>query len=304
MAQDMEELSRLSRPSSTPLRYEPGHEWMTRALRARRSQLTPANAVGLGLGTKRTGKRDTGQAAAVVYVPEKMSPSRLARGHIASAPTSLQYGGKELPVDVQEIGPLRLQSRPGDSLGPEERLATLGAFARDAQGLVAITAMHVTGMSEFPAGSGQGLAIFSPSPLKGSERTLLGNLLQGTRTEVDAAKLSVANPLLAEVPADVKGVRYLVYPGDQGTSVKLQGATSGAITGLIQNVYAEFYREGLSACFVMTMDTHDGDSGAAILDWNGLLLGFHVGRITIDKTDFAVASPATLVLHKLGCTLP
>ncbi|AGC42866.1 hypothetical protein MYSTI_01526 [Myxococcus stipitatus DSM 14675] len=303
VAEDLDDLARLSRPSDNAVVFEQGSAWMHRILHKRRPELSPTNILALGLGTKVTRNKDTGRPAALVLVPRKLSSRELARQSIEPVRKYVEYGGRKLAVDVREVGAVRRQLRPGSSVGPADGLATLGAFARDRQKLVAITAMHVTGLTEFSEGDSEAPIFYSPSPMVDRASARIGQLLRGTMTDIDAAKVSVDAPQAVLPSAEARGARYLLYPSDLGTFVQMRGAMTTLATGYIQNLILDFPKEGLTGCFTVSMETQPGDSGAGILDWKGLVVGFLVGRVTVDGVDLALGTPAMRVLYKLGCTI-
>jgi hypothetical protein len=217
-------------------------------------------------------------------------------------------GGKRLEIDVVELGRLTRQVGPGDSIGPDplfER-GTLGVFARDtqSQAVVALTAMHVTGLQSFPAQGAVATEFQSPCP-----GTRFGRLSAGTMTGIDAAKVELLQP-----PSDpatllpgigrVRGWRPTTFPGDQNTTVRLFGASSGFQTGTLVNPGTTLPGANLTAAILVEITTQGGDSGSALVDPENLLLGFLVGRGSSTVNNLAVFTPASLVLSQLGCDVP
>jgi hypothetical protein len=308
LADEVAELARRSKPSRDGVLWTEDTRWQRELIEEHRGELLPRNALGIGLGPKltRTPAPETGATAARVYVPAKLTEAQLERRGIRSVPTHLRSGRRRLPVDVVEVGKLRLQSlTPGTSLGPDaSSLATLGAFAVDnlSGEVAAITAMHATGLEEFPVGNRPAPVFYSPSRKVAPGAPLLGRLLRGTRTEVDAALLSVERQDM-DWGEDIWGFRMLL-PSDQGQAqVHLLGAKNQT-SGLVDTVWADFPRHPLTGAFTATYGSSDGDSGAAVIDDYGYVVGFHLGRVSMAGRSMALCSPAALVLDVLQCNIP
>jgi hypothetical protein len=215
-----------------------------------------------------------------------------------------------VPIDVVDFGHLEPHVQGGDSLGlvSENEKATIGLFARDkfTGQTVALTAMHATGLLEFPPGPTVDFS--SPSSVDSPSPAFLGTLLQGTRTDIDAAKISVA---AASAPSfsikgigPVRGARELALPGDQGTAVRMFGAESGFRAGRITIPYAVIQDDemNLNPAILVEIATEAGDSGAVIVDNANVALGFLVG-IPSRFPRWRAFSPAKLVFQRLSCTL-
>jgi len=302
-------LGRLTKPGHPPHLVDPAWAWAAELMEARRDRLlSQPGVMGLGLGFRLRGGAQTGRACLTVFVRQKHSPEELDAQGIPALPKSLRFSGHRLEVDVVELGPIVRQVDAGASLGPASGgdRGTLGALARDVQvgDTVALTAMHVTPVQEFPAGDVPAPQFVSPMPGGG----LFATLRQGTMSGIDAAKLAldVQQPAITVLPSigRLNGSRPLTFPGDQGTMVRMFGAVSGFQTGSIVNPIASIPAEDLDAATLVSISTQGGDSGAALVDPQGLLLGFLVGVGGTQLNSLRVFTPASLVLSRLGCEIP
>lgn len=302
-------LARLTRPGHPTYLVDPDWEWAHELMEARREKLLALpGVVGVGLGFRMRGGLPTSEPCLTVYVRRKRSPEEVDAAGERRISKTVRAGKHRLPVDVVELGTLRRQVDAGDSLGPlggGDR-GTLGALAQDLDtgDTVAVTAMHVTPFQEFPAAGAASPPFLSPMPGGGPFATLL----QGTMTGVDAAKLAldVQQPAVSTLPqvGRIKGWRPIAFPGDQGTTVKMFGAVSGFQSGYIVNPIASLPAESLDAAILVNIFTQGGDSGAALVDHEGLLLGFLVGEGGPDLQNLRVFTPASLVFATLRCNIP
>lgn len=275
--------------------------------------------VGLGLGSAR-------QPVISVFVQSEETE----RGDPWDELSRRQFGVAGRPVGVQivEFGGLRavpeplptraeldrvilervVRLAPGDGIGqidPATR-ATLGAFAVTAdQAPVAITAMHVASTPEVRPGD-------APVPLV--RRTSLtdpgarfGQIDRGTQTSVDAARVRLDDGVdaITRIPTigEVRGWRWPAYPGDIGEGVRLYGASSGRLDGAITQVDVDFPEFALERTIVVSIPTDHGDSGAALVDSSGYVLGFLVGASNQVDSSLRLFSPAGLVLDRLDCNI-
>jgi hypothetical protein len=126
--------------------------------------------------------------------------------------------------------------------------------------------------------------------------------------DVDAAKISVldaANALFAFPRiGPIRGWRPVVYPGDEGTFVRMYGATSKYQTGHIVTTSTDMPGDDLAEAIVVSIHSEEGDSGAAIVDRENLVLGFLVGRNTSTADHLRIFCPASPVLDRLSCDIP
>jgi hypothetical protein len=124
---------------------------------------------------------------------------------------------------------------------------------------------------------------------------------------VDAARVDLAPDVEVNwnTPAfPITGWRRLHWPGDHTTRVKLFGARSGFLLGQIHNANVSMPQYDLDDAIVVSIPTDRGDSGAAIVDDEGLVLGFLVGRGSDMPDDLRIFCPASLVLRALNCVIP
>lgn len=302
-------LARLTQPGHPAYFVDPDWEWARELMEERRAKLLAIpGVVGLGLGFRLQGGAPTGEPCLTVYVRRKLAPADLAAAGARRIPRTVRSGKRRLPVDIVELGEIRRQVSAGDSLGPLDggERGTLGVLATDLDNndTVALTAMHVTPLQQFPVGGTAAPRFVSPIP-GGSQ---FATLRQGTMSGIDAAKLAldVQQPAVSELPTigKIRGWRPITYPGDQGTTVKMFGAVSGFQSGYIVNPVASIPSESLDAAILVNIFTQGGDSGAALVDHEGLLLGFLVGEGGPALSNLRVFTPASLVFSTLRCDIP
>lgn len=308
MADARRTLARLTRPGHPAYLVDRDWTWAHELMEARREKLLAIpGVVGVGLGFRLRGGMPTGEPCLSVYVRRKRSPEDLAAAGESRIPKTVRSGKHRLPVDVLEIGEIRRQIDAGASIGPlpvSER-GTLGALAEDLdQGdTVALTAMHVTGLQQFPAAGAAAPTFVSPVPGQA-----FGALRQGTMSGIDAAKLALQTqqPAITVLPriGRVRGWRPIAYPGDQGAPVRMFGAVSQFQSGYIVNPIASLPAENLDAAILVNIPTQNGDSGSALVDQQGLVLGFLVGEGGTELSNLRVFTPASLVLSLLRCDIP
>jgi hypothetical protein len=164
---------------------------------------------------------------------------------------------------------------------------------------VALTAMHVA--------RGPGSFVI-PSLRDDPMGQPLGRFLDGRMVRVDAAKISVDPPAVAEsfLPGigRIRGWRPVTLPGDRGTEVRMFGAESGRQRGFIAEPAMELPGEQLEQVILVDIETREGDSGCAIVDEENLVLGLLVGEMDFDGVTLRVFSPISLVLEELRCEIP
>jgi hypothetical protein len=309
LADARRKLARLTAPGHPAHLVDPEWAWAAELLEARSpALLAHPGVVGVGLGFRMRGGAPTGEPCLTVYVRRKLSERALAKAGRRRLPKVVRSGRKRLAVDVLPLGRLRRHVQAGASLGPVgggER-GTLGTLAKDldAGDTVALTAMHVCDMPQFPV-PGSAAPRFA-SPIPGG--TPFGTLRQGTMTGIDAAKLALdaPQPAISELPriGRITGWRPITYPGDQGTTVRMFGAVSGFQSGYIVNPLLSLPGESLDAAVLVNIFTQAGDSGSAIVDHEALLLGFLVGQGSASLGNLRVFTPASLVFSVLRCDLP
>ena len=249
----------------------------------------------------------TGELCLTVFVTKKLSPEDLKAAGLRKLPKSIKVGNRRLPIDVVELGTIELHVLVGASMGPANLASegTIGAFATDlATGkMVAITAMHVTGVNEFPNG-GPAPQFVVPSSRLNLPTAPLGPLLFGTRSGIDAAKIEVTNPENAAPIAPgigtLSGWRPVVFPGDENTSVRMVGAVSGLTRGVLLHVDVPLPDINLDSAILADIPSQAGDSGAPLLDAQNHILGFLVGQ---SSSGLRVFSPAGMVMNILQCDI-
>lgn len=307
LAEARRQLAREARPGGPHHVVAKEWAWAYELAEARKEKLLAIpGVVGCGLGFRvRRGKR-TRTPCLTVFVERKLGEREIPPG--IRLPKTVSHGGRRLPIDVVELGQLRRQLAAGDAIGPVPLAdrGTLGAFALDSQrgDVVALTAMHVANLPEFPAQGAADPEFQSPVP-----GTLFGRVRSGTMTGIDAAKLELDSPPAQAVTVlpgigRVSGWRPTAFPGDQNMAVRLFGASSGLQTGILANPAVSIPAESLDAAILVEIQTQDGDSGCALVDPENLVLGFLVGRGSSDLNNLAVFTPASLVLSRLGCDIP
>jgi len=303
--------------STTPREHHviAGREWsaVRRALDASSARLlaTPG-VVGVGMGFRRRGGVLHDERCVIVFVRRKFQrDARTKAGRRFLLPRTLADRENAIPVDVVELGAFTRHAAPGDRLGPRDtaRWGTLGVFAVDDhdRAPVALTAMHVTGLPQFPPGAEQLLC--APDAPVGAG-PLLGPLLRGTQSGIDAAKIRVdagarIDPNIPGIGA-VRGWRPISVTGDRGTYVRMYGAASRRVVygrivepavALPQRPYC------LDSAILIDMPTLNGDSGAAIVDNDNLVLGLLVGTAS-GLGGVAVCCPIGAILYHLACDIP
>lgn len=304
LGQSRRRLAETSAPGDPGLIVEEEWRLYRQVMKASRARLRAyPNVVGWGVGLRQQDGIETGERAVIVYVERKLAPEVLDELGIKPLPESLVHGGTRVPIDVVEVGALEPQVDAGTEIGPAgtSREGTIGALARDPDGSpVALTAMHVTGLSkDFPPGAGVKLEAPLPGPI-------LGRLLRGTRRGVDAAKISIDPPHdssgMIKGIGKIAGWRPVSLSGDKGATVRMFGAKSRLVSGRIVNPSLDLPKFNLVDAIMVEIPSVDGDSGAAIVDNQNLVLGLLVGKLKGENR--RVFSPIGPVLKALGCDIP
>jgi hypothetical protein len=278
------ELARTARPGEHGPVLPERLRWAGTLWRAQSSRLEPGfRSVGSALGFKVKDGAFTDTRSLTVFVRRKRTPGQLKQSGVRKLPRQVSSKRRQLAVDVVELGQLQRQVQLGDSLGrlvPRSK-GTLAALARDMDtgAIGALTAMHVTGLREFPApGSGSPLLV-TPSPFDAAGGRRLGALRRGTTRGVDAALLSLEAAVTNQLPfiGPIAGWRPTTYPADVGIGVWMVGATSGLQAGIIQYPHADVPGDQLSEVILVRIRSDLGDSGALLVDQNRFALGLLVG---------------------------
>lgn len=269
--------------------------WAERVLAYHRPRLMKRpGVVGFGLGLR------DGAPLATIYT----------RAPSVNVPRELRRSGRCLPVEAVSFGRgLERQLRCGSSIGrtgPDSK-GTLGCFATGPHGrTVAISAMHVMEDDEINPGEPP-VAVSTPSRRDSVATQIIGQAVHGTQHGIDAVRIDLGPHVVPDYSlpdiGPVAGWRPTVYPADVGAVVRAYGATSGPLVGRITNPGITLPAYELEDAIVVSMPTAPGDSGAAIVDNQNLVLGFLVGRGIDMPADLRLFCPAGLVLRRLGCTL-
>jgi hypothetical protein len=305
-------LAEATAPGHADVIVAPGWARAKQALMRRQHKLLAIpGVVGVGLGhRRRDGALVSEKPCIVVYVSRKVSLETLARRRMPKIPRAVRSrDGPMVPTDVVAFGSLRRHVLAGTGLGPAKHneMGTIGSFAVDLNTgePVALTAMHVTGVDECPPGPQIG--IVCPSRIEGNAHPF-GVLLAGTMTGVDAAKLGLLSPSSASMAIRqigvIRGWRPLSEPGDRGTAVRMFGARTGhEVVGQIVEPSVSLPKFGLDAAILVDIESTNGDSGAAIVDNQHLVLGLLVGASS-QLNGLRVFTPISRVLARLGCNIP
>jgi hypothetical protein len=172
---------------------------------------------------------------------------------------------------------------------------------------VAITAMHVVGHGEVPPGTQPPVSLWA----EGATGRVLGEVMQGTLSGIDAVKIRVVNAQDAtrDIPhiGTLKGWRPMTNPGDRDTLVRMYGATSGYLWGHVTEPEVDIPSQHLTSAILAKLGeqgTREGDSGAALVDVQGFVLGFLVGSALVAQERVSIFCPAGLVLSRLSLDIP
>lgn len=285
---------------------------------------------GLGIGPRVVQGQDTGEWVLKVYVDRKLPLRVLAH----PAPRSVKVPGMkgEIEIDVEEIGRIGPEAvrreppaRPGDTIGDTDAAfgsGTLGAVVRkpsEPQALYVLSNSHVIGQYGLAA---PGAPVLRPSAKL--EGRMPGDLFadyvqsipftfssEGFYNFADAAIARVRSPaqLDAAIPGIgvPKGVNHLVRVGDR---VRAVGAASGYGEGFVKDVDFRFWmnylrapgqvgRVGFRDQVLCTSYSKEGDSGAAVLNAGGELVGLHFAGTNDGGNPCSVFSPIGRILSAL-----
>lgn len=306
-------LAHLSKAGDPHHIVDPSATWMNTALRkARKRLLAIPGVMGVGLGNRTHKGVLTSEPSISVFVDRKVALDEMRRRRLKVVPKYTRIGKRKLRIDVVQLGALDRQVAIGANIGPatNSNLGTLGVIARDMSdnASVAVTAMHVSGISEVAANSGVSIPFCSPSRFVTSTGGIFADLVRGTTTLVDAAKLRLHSPqpVGGFFPGlgPIAGWRPLTFPGDLRTTVFMFGAISGLQQGFITNTAVDLPVDGLRDAIVVNIASAPGDSGAALVDSQRFLLGFLVGAGNAQLGNLRVFCPAGLVFSELACDIP
>lgn len=306
-------LANLSRPSGPHHIVDRSAAWMNTTLRkVQKRLLRIPGVVGVGLGSRARDGVQTSEPCISVLVTKKLTPDQLQAQSLRKIQKFIRVGRRVLPLDVVELGQLERQVAVGDDIGPANanHAGTLGVVARDTGNgsAVAVTAMHVSGKSEVPGGGVTAIPFCTPSRATNGGGVTFANLVRGTTSRIDAAKLQLAThqPPGGMIPGlgPIAGWRPLVFPGDLRTTVFMFGAVSGLQQGFIANTAVDLPAEGLESAILANISSQPGDSGSVMVDMQRFVLGFLVGTGNSQLGNLRVFCPAGLVFSELGCDIP
>jgi hypothetical protein len=309
-------LAKATCPDAPPVIAAPQYRALHAAVHARNPQLHQIpGVVACVLGRVRRGGIPTGELCMTVLVERKLSAAELRREGVRALPKAITVGKRRVHVDVVEVGRYLPHVLAGTSLGPAATASgvtdegTLGVFATDlaTNAKVAITAMHVMRIREFPDGNAAPQVLI-PSLMRNEPTTTLGTLLFGTRSGIDAAKISIDDPgnaasIIPGIGA-VAGWRPVTFPGDENAPVRLCGAVSGVTHGAIIHVGVPIPEAGIDNAILADIPSRAGDSGAPLVDAQNHILGFLAGQLTGGTyANLRVFSPVATVLSVLQCDI-
>lgn len=288
--------------------------------RENRSWVFSRSVQGLGIGEKITAGKKLSQLSLKVYVKDK-KPRAKVRG-AAVIPKTVEVAGVSgsLPTDVEAIGEVRPEANttrvrpaiPGFSVGHVDITAgTFGCLVRkigDAQTLYLLSNSHVLaneGLAEL------GDAIVQPGPLDGGTPSngkiaTLAQFVpfQFTSTtfpnRVDAAIAKVRRQDVTSAIRIIgvpKGISFVLR---RGMRVQKTGRTTDHTIGVIRDInlriamnYARpgggSARAGFVDQVLCSRYTDGGDSGSAVLNSSGRVVGLH----------FA-GSPSSSIFNKIA----
>lgn len=287
-------------------------EWRRaqRVLQAHAAQLRQIpGVIGHGLGYRTRDGIETREICIVVVVRRKWTTATLVKRGTKRIPRTLMLNGARVGVDVIELGRLKQQGVIA-STGPINPIndGTIGVagWDRDTKARVLITAMHVMNLTSYiPSPTTPPVFVSVPSRTDTAGAPVIGYLGLGTTTGFDAAKIIVKQwaQVRPYLPPAVAGWRKV--SNDVNTVVHMFGKVSGQRSGVIKYIYMDLPEYKLVETIIVEgLASQYGDSGAALTDNAGFVLGFLFG-IAPDRVghDRRVFCPAYLVMKYLRCTL-
>jgi hypothetical protein len=134
---------------------------------------------------------------------------------------------------------------------------------------------------------------------------IIGSLADGTTFGVDAAKIAVTSPsLVVPFVPPLRIVGWRPPSNDVGISVTMFGKNSGFQDGVVKYIDVTIPQLCLERTLLVSIFSQPGDSGAGLVDSASILLGFLFGLAPSQFGPFRVFCPASLVLPRLGCSIP
>jgi len=234
-------------------------------------------------GTRRVGGRLAGTAGVVVLVRQKLPleqlpPARRIPDHVLVIHNGARF---RVGVDVQarlagaaHTGEFNVGNRTG--LRVEDRPGTLGGLITLSTGVHGITAGHVAGAKKLaatavldgeahPAGSVESVVMNSSLDL-----ARVGPLPADTARLAAGPRARFRDPHIGDVNTRVQVLR-LAEPGGAVTFVSDVGISASLL-------YPDGKHHDLTGLTAVSPGvTQGGDSGAAVIDYEGTVLGFVVG---------------------------
>lgn len=271
--------------------------------------LSYPNVIGIAAGYKYSSEISSEYKCITVFVNDKKSESSLNDSQEKKIPGRIEVDGfKPVLTDVIELKNLEEYVAPGGKVRKKggQGFGTLGVYGVDraTKKNIALTAMHVfSGIEKFPDSS------FPNAPQAElscnlTNQLLTGELMQGTRDGIDAAKVSfnqehTPNRFIDGI-GEVKYWRPIDLDADWNIPVQMRGGATNAVAyGKIINPGIYLREHNLSSAILVKIKALKGDSGAALLDNHNYLLGLLWGG----DNDYQVFSPISSVFHFLACNL-
>lgn len=277
---------------------------------------------GLGIGAKITDHERLDQLVLKVYVEKKRPASKLKLSSIVPEEVTME-GLPPMPTDVEEIGRMVKEPNtsrvrpavPGFSVGNVRvnGAGTLGCLVQkrgDTKTLYILSNSHVLA----DEGTGKkGDAILQPGPFDGgkSPADVIGHLTEWIPFQFGSTYTNLVDAAIAEVKAAnvTSVIRLIGVP--KGTSVTVRrgmqvqktGRTTDYTIGVIKDIHYRTslqYKKpgggkgwvGFREQVLCTRYTDGGDSGSAVLNMDGKIVGLH----------FA-GSPSSSVFNRIGNVL-
>jgi hypothetical protein len=275
------------------------------------------NVVGLGIGYKRVGRRESKKRCIVFYVIRKTSNrQRIRKGYVIPK----EIDG--VPTDVIEVGIPRAASLPGESIGlvahgSHNVTGTLGLYVRRGQQIFILSNNHVLAdEGRVPLNT----AIVSPGPGIAGNPVPIGTLSEFVPAAWDTS--NIVDCAIAEIQPGAAwqntipgfGAINGVASPRGGRQVVKRGQSTGVTTGItLSNTKLSMVFNYPHASMVMftnlmgiigvggSLFASDGDSGSAIVDdQTGNAVGLLIG---VAENGIAFANHMPTVMTQLNVQL-
>jgi hypothetical protein len=204
-----------------------------------------------------------------------------------------------------DIASMRRYAMPGQCLsagtlgGDRGTIGIIGVDRRSGR-KVAVTAMHVVpGVVEYPSALHPHRIDFE-SPCAGSGKTVIGRVLRGTMSGIDAALIDIEGQTVTNTVNGIGTIRAWrpIVSTDRDRTVRMVGASSISVQyGRIIAPSVPVSDWNLDSAIVVEIAALPGDSGAPLVDENGHLLGILVGGNPTRQ----FFCPIDLIFHRLSC---